>query len=278
MIASGRNISALARAALRQAFERVASGIAVDAKGYVAHAAENLVAGISLADVETDLRQGDGNELEGKFRAVHSSSALGVNVFGPFKAKPQHLRLVGQSEFSVLHFERKCHHGLVNRRAPNLDVLAENASRVVAVESKCLEYLSPHSASFSPAYAAEIVDARRAGPCFRHMMSLIEEPDTYRWLDAAQLIKHAFGLAHTFPGRDVTLLYIFWEPTNPDDYPIFAAHRAEVERFAGIVSGGDPHFTFMSYPELWRAWEAAQTPDWLSSHVARLRERYVVAL
>lgn len=221
----------------------------MNAKGYVAHAADNLVECVSLVDVEADVRQGDGNEWGGKFRAVHSSSALGVNAFGPFRTRPQHLRLVGSSEFSALHFERKCHHGLVNRRAPNLDVVAESAGRIVAVESKCLEFLSPHAAKFSPAYEAEIVDARRAGPYFLQMLSLIDAPDTYRCLDAAQLIKHAFGLAHTFPDHDVTLLYVIWEPTNPHDHPIFAAHRAEAERFAEIVSGGTPRFTFMSYPE-----------------------------
>lgn len=278
MIVSGSKTNALARTALRHAFERAAPGIVIDDKGYVAHAADNLVAGVALAQVEADLRQGDGNELKGKFRAVHSSSALGVNTFGPFKTSPRDLRLAGQSEFSALHFERKCHHGLINWRAPNLDMVAEHAGRIVAVESKCLEFLSPHSAKFSPAYEAEIVDARRAGPYFRHMLSLIGTPDTYRWLDAAQLIKHAFGLVHTFPGRDVTLLYVFWEPSNPDEHPIFAAHRAEVERFAEIVAGAAPRFTFMSYPELWRAWDAEPSPDWLSNHIGQLRARYAVAL
>ena len=30
------------------------------------------------------------------------------------------------------------------------------------------------------------------------MLRLVEAPRTYRWLDAAQLVKHAFGLSHTF--------------------------------------------------------------------------------
>jgi hypothetical protein len=34
---------------------------------------------------------------------------------------------------------------------------------------------------------------------------LMREPGTYRWLDAAQLVKHAFGIAHTFPCQDVGL-------------------------------------------------------------------------
>ncbi len=43
----------------------------------------------------------------------------------------------------------------------------------------------------------------------------------YRHLDAAQLIKHYLGLPNTFPGRDVTLLYLFWEPADAADFPGF---------------------------------------------------------
>jgi hypothetical protein len=48
------------------------------------------------------------------------------------------------------------------------------------------------------------------------MLRLIDAPDCYAWPDAAQLIKHAFGLAGRFGGRPVTLLYLYWEPANPD--------------------------------------------------------------
>ena len=43
----------------------------------------------------------------------------------------------------------------------------------------------------------------------------------YRHLDAAQLIKHYLGLRNTFPGRDVTLLNLFWKPANAADFPEF---------------------------------------------------------
>ena len=94
-----------------------------------------------MADFEADLRQGDGNELAGKFRAAHSSSALTVNVFAPFKSDISALCLAGKSGFETLHFERKCPHGLVGRRAPNLDVVAMGPNGIVAIESKCLEPL-----------------------------------------------------------------------------------------------------------------------------------------
>lgn len=267
-----------ARAAIRRGLEAYAPTTDIDSKGYVSRPSDNLVAGVGLADIEADFRQGDGNELEGKFRAAHSSSALAANTFGPFRKTPRELTLSGQTEFGALQFERKCHHGLAGRRAPNLDLVAEGAAGVVGVESKCLEYLSPHRAEFAEAYDAGILDDRRNGPWFAHMQTLRSAPNLYRWLDAAQLVKHAFGLAHTFPGRRVHLLYLFWEPRNADAYAHFRDHRAEATRFSAAVAGGAPSFAFMTYAELWREWEQKAEPDWLAPHVARLRLRYEVEL
>ena len=264
------------RSALIECFRRSRPQVALDEKGYVREASLNLIERVHLEDFEADLRQGDGNEMEEKFRAVHSSSALAVNVFAPFKANPAGLRLPGGSGFAKLQFERKCPHGIPGRRSPNLDLLADGPSGVVAVESKCLETLTPHVANFAPAYEYEIKDQRRQSAWFREMQRLVKEPKTYRWLDAAQLVKHAFGVAHTFPGQPVTLLYIFWEPANANEFPIFAEHRDEVTRFAESISGGGPEFVAMSYPELWRLWDTQSEPEWLYSHVQNLRLRYGV--
>ncbi|MGH6856751.1 MAG: PGN_0703 family putative restriction endonuclease [Methylocella sp.] len=254
----------------------------LDKKGYVSEASQNLIEGVRLRDFEADLRQGDGNEMEGKFRAAHSSSALVVNTFARFKSDPAALRLPVGGGFASLSFERKCPHGLAGRRSPNLDVVAEGPSGVVAIESKCLEPLTPHVANFAPAYYAEIRDERRrtawCTAWYREMQRLGQDPCAYRWLDAAQLVKHAFGVAYTFLGRPMTLLYLFWEPSNPEAYPIFAEHQAEVTRFAASIGGGGPEFVFMSYPDLWRSWDACTEPDWLRAHVGRLRKRYGVAV
>jgi hypothetical protein len=266
------------RSALIDGFHRSAPEVVLGENGYVSEASQNLIEGVHLEDFEGDLRQGDGNELEGKFRAAHSSSALVVNTFAPFKTKPAELPVPGGCGFANLRFERKCPHGLVGRRSPNLDVLGDGPNGVVAVESKCLEPLTPHKAEFAPAYDSEIEPQRRQTAWFREMQRLVENPRSYHWLDAAQLVKHAFGLAYTFPDRPVTLLYLFWEPSNPDEYPIFSEHRAELARFAASIIGTDePKFASMSYPELWKLWDSHAEPKWLSVHVGRLRARYAVA-
>jgi hypothetical protein len=80
-------------------------------------------------------------------------------------------------------------------------------------------------------------------------MRLTEDQTGYVWLDAAQLIKHAFGLARILGPRTVILLYLFWEPTNASSFSVFDEHRREIRDFSRRVLGGFPEFRAMSYPE-----------------------------
>lgn len=194
-------------------------------------------------------------------------------------SRPDGLNLFGKGNFSKVSFERKCPVGL--RRAatpPNLDVVAETEGHIVAVESKCTEYMTPKAAKFSDTYRDEIIDDRREGPWFKEMMRLREVPDAYRHLDAAQLIKHAFGLANTFPDRKVVLGYLFWEPVNHRDFPLFVEHRNEIEEFSERLSGAAPELAWGSYDQIWSEWDNALGGDWIKMHVSRLRARYKVEL
>ncbi|MGX6647846.1 PGN_0703 family putative restriction endonuclease [Maricaulaceae bacterium MS644] len=265
--------------ALSEAFSRQHPDIALDLNGYAADFHGTLLPGVSPEDFEGDLSSGDGNELETKFRAAHSSSGLAVNCFAPFRQRIADLTMPGHSGFDTLQFERKCPTGLRGGRAPNLDVVLSGPNSVLAIESKLTEYLSAHRADFSPAYEAQIRDARRDQGYFREMLRLQDRPDHYTWLDAAQLIKHSFGLARSFPDRPVTLLYLFWEPANPNAGPEFAAHRDEIDEFRARVEGSSPAFEAMSYPELWQSWrDSAPTPGWLNEHLENLQGRYLVSI
>lgn len=271
------SISVRAVQALAAAYRRTHPGRQLDSRGYAETSKANLLEGVSLDDFRRDFDQGDGNELEGKFLAAHSSSALAANCFGPLKTRPEELELAGTGGITRLDFERKCPTGL-RGNSPNLDLVAEAEARILAVESKCTEYLTSHEARFADAYFEKIVDDRRDSPWFAEMERLKQDPQGYVHLDAAQLIKHAFGLAHTFPGRDVTLLYLYWEPANPEADAVFARHRTEIESFAERTSDGFPRFASLSYPELWESWLGRENPDWLRAHVANLQARYLVEI
>ncbi len=130
------SIQTLAKEALRKKFV-AATGVEPDTKGYVRLPQENLVPGLDFDSIQNDLVGGDGNELgTGKFRAVHSSCALAVNSFGPFKTNPENLTLLGKQGASRLEFE----HPLPIFRGgtpPNLDVWIEREGEVLAWSPSC---------------------------------------------------------------------------------------------------------------------------------------------
>jgi hypothetical protein len=272
------NLFKRAVAALRGRFSEQYPDILLNPSGGVDTPDKNLLSGVQLADFEADLLSGDGNELQGKFLSVHSSSALAVNTFARFRRNPGELSLLGKAGFQIDGFERKCSAGIQGRRSPNLDLVTRNDDCVLGIESKFTEHLKPHEAKFSPEYDKQIVDHRRKTAWFDEMHRLIANPKAYTFLDVAQLVKHAFGLGFCFPNEEATLLYIYWEPANADDIRSLIVHREEVARFAARVSGSKPMFQSVSYPDLWTDWAQRKKPEWLSSHVNALRQRYEVCV
>ena len=182
--------------------------------------------------------------------------------------------IADKSGLTIVGFEKKCPVGLKRGTPPNLDLVLEGAGQIIGIESKCTEYLSPHTARFAQAYQEQILDARRESGWFAQMHRLSDATGDYRWLDAAQLTKHAYGINHTYPGHPVLLLYLFWEPRNAANFPVFSQHRSEIERFANRVGGSFPTFAAMSYAELWTGWANAAPPEWLARHLAQLQARY----
>jgi hypothetical protein len=97
--------------------------------------------------------------------------------------------------FDEMAFEAQVLTGL-NGTPPHLDVCLRAADRTLAIESKCLEYLRTKPAEFKPAYDT-ISDERSTSAWYRHIEVLRKDSRHYHYLDAAQLIKHYLGLAHT---------------------------------------------------------------------------------
>ena len=223
-----------------------------DQKGYTSSLADNLVDGVTMEQFQHDFEGGAGQELQTKMLAAHSSSALAVNCFSRWSLDPSNLQIGGQSRFNKLEFEAKCPTGLTNRIPPHLDLVLSSPSTVIAVESKCTEYLVKHRAKFATAYRDQITDERTETGWFSEMEVLRNQPQKYHFLDAAQLIKHYLGLARTFPNTPITLHYLFWEPANAKDFSEFAEHRSEIGQFSDAVAGPLVAFTAQSYPELWR--------------------------
>jgi hypothetical protein len=214
---SDHALGARARRALAEAYRALHPELPLDPDGYVPRFEDNLLPGVPVEAVRAALADAAGQELEGKIRAVHSSAALVANCFGPWLHDPQHLSLVGMRHFETLELEFKCRIFASARATPaHLDLLARGREGIVAVESKLTEYLKPPTPRFSPAYDRFLP---AADPWAAWIPILRADPARFRWLDAAQLVKHSLGLRQTFPGQALTLLYLYWDPRDAKAFP-----------------------------------------------------------
>lgn len=254
-------------AALLAGARAVSGSVGYDCRGYASRWQDNLMPGLPLAEIARDLGGGAGRELEGKLCAAHSSAALAVNAFGPWRIGPETLSLAGVTGFRSVRFEATCPTGL-GGRPPHLDFLAEGEV-IVAVESKCTEWMKPKSARFSPSYD-RLRGSHGDSPWYEMIQQLRAEPGRYEFLDAAQLVKHALGLLTCYGARELLLLYLYWEPRNAAEWPQCRHHRAEVEDLANRVARCSVRLLPMSYRELWEEWTSQGSPP----HQAYLRVRY----
>lgn len=242
--------------------------------GYLTDYREALLEGVTPESFVSDLEAGAGNELQGKFLAPHSSSALAVNSFGWFAGQKGRASLAGHCGLDLVGFEQKFPTGLKRAQPPNLDIVLQRKEDLIAVESKCLEYLNPKPPKFSSRYRTEILDERRNNSWFAEMERIVEgKGSSYRHLDVAQLIKHALGLGYR-QERAVTLIYLWWEPANSNEFPVFAAHRKEVERLSDMIGESQPAFRALTYTSVWEEWLASQD-ERLAGHAANLMRRYI---
>lgn len=165
-----------------------------------------------LPDVQKSFAFGDGGELgstefPGKMQAVHSSSALGVNVFQYWKsinavpviAAQCGLCRVGSQMSSDIHFEEKYPINDTFGYHPNIDVVIHNAPSAkikrFAVECKFSEAYGAHKHGGLKAKYLGLDDLWADIPNLLSFARRIS-PDDHEFvhLHPAQLVKHILGL------------------------------------------------------------------------------------
>jgi hypothetical protein len=169
--------------------------------------------------------------------------------------------------------EAQCPTGL--NGPATLDVLVEDTV-ILAVESKCVETFERHEAKFADSYR-EALAGLHVSWANEHAR-LVEDPRRYRFLDAAQLVKHYVGLRNTYPKRRVQLVYAYWRPRNATEILACAVHEAELAEFAHRVRDPRVSFQALPYDQLWASWSSPDGPTWLRHHADSLRDRYDVSL
>ena len=189
----------------------------------------------------------------GKICALHSSSALGLNIFGywqPRDRAPLGRALGLTSAIQDVRFERKFVTGVLPR-SPNLDAVLPLADgSIFAIESKFTEWFGCSGAKpLRDAYLAEGADRwAKVGLAGAQAAaeSYLVSPGYVR-LDVPQLLKHMLGLA-TQPKPWHLALIWYKDPCKTADQM-----ESEIARFKKDLGPNSAKFSAMTYQELWAA-------------------------
>lgn len=239
----------------------------------------DLLPGVPSDYVLERMLAAGGKEVEsGKFSSPESSAALAVNTFAWFTPRPELMPplpdLPDIGSASKVEVEYCARFPWNGGRHPWLDAAIFSPTHLVGVESKRFEpFRDAKSVALSPAYDRPVWGDQMTP--YEIMRDRLRSGEArFIHLDAAQLVKHAFGLvtdARRSQRRPI-LYYIFAEPLERNARPIpdaaRSAHRLEIAAFAAAVAGGEVAFAAASY----REWLAS----WPSNNVALLEHREAI--
>lgn len=249
-------------------------------RGYVRSVDDNLLSPLDDA-VRAELARG--SELSpspsrpSRLHSLYSSAALVLNVFGYWRGRDatpllSALGVPGSGEGAKLLFEEPLPTGLPGD-PPTADVaLRWPTGRVVAVESKFGEWLMRRprrQRAFKDKYFPAGLGAWEAAglPRCQALAEALQGGHLrLKWLHAAQLLKHALGLARGGASQ-WTLVYLYFEHEGREA----AAHRAEIARAREALEG-EVALVARTYQELHAALCATSGVD--AEYLRYLGERY----
>ena len=242
----------------------------------------DFLPGVPADAVLAALSRSPGNELaSGKFGSSESSAALAVNAFGWFLEKPRSMLPLPGVPMGLpvaLEIEAEMRFPWSGGRHPWLDAAITTETTLVGVESKRYEPFRPGKASsFSEAF-----DSRDWGKGMARYTAmrraLTEGRQSYRCLDAVQLVKHAYGLRtqSVKRGLGAVLVYLHaapatWANGKPVSPEAIARHEAEITDFARAVKGDDVSFVALRWSDLLADW--AKVPA-LAAHATAISARF----
>ncbi len=241
----------------------------INENGYVSNPSDNLIDEVTPDLFYDDIIQGRGNELDSKFKAIYSSSALAVNNFAIVKQHLKDFEFLGYSGFNKANYERQLETGL-SGTPPNLDFAIENNEVLIAFESKYLELLVKKKVKFNDSY-----NQNKLPYLSDFWFSLIVhyKKKTLN-LDVAQLIKHAIGLLNYNHKtlKKVVLVYIYWTPINRIEFKEYDNHSNELMEFSDLMKNQtDIEFHSLTYSEFW---DKYNNLPMFNNHFNKLRKRY----
>jgi hypothetical protein len=235
-----------------------------------------------------ELEGGDGGELKSaagqpaKIQALHSSSALGINLFDYWRELPDlsllfsacGLSRAGSQLSGEIKFEQKFPIDSRFQYSPNLDVVffpsQPQKFKVFAIECKFTEaYSSRRHSELDPKYFTN-ESVWENLPAIKRLAKKISPADTqFSFFHAAQLIKHILGLNRQFGHSQYRLLYLWYDALGEAGFK----HRQEVEEFADKVSSDGVLFHATTYQEL--IIRLAKYREQHNNYISYLTDRYL---
>jgi len=248
----------------RNNIDLVGSKIIRGQKAYTTKLSDNLFVNLDPQS-EKEISNGDGEELKSdkdnsaKMCAVHSSSAIGVNIFQYWKDKD-----ISQIAYSLglcskddklaneIHFEQKFEINSKFNKSPNIDVVINNSNdaqiKAYGIECKFSEaYSSRNHPGLKEKYLNEIGDQWDDIYNLEKLAVKISPNDNlFEHLHPAQLIKHILGMKKRYSKKGFKLLYLWYDVLGEEGYK----HRKEIEEFSEITKNDNIMFHAISYQEL----------------------------
>jgi len=208
--------------------------------------------------------EGDGKEINqedgfpAKMQALHSSSALAVNVFQYWMDKDISTiafacglcNLNNPHPESIL-FEKKFRIKGIRGNPPNLDVVIENSGesyiKAYGIECKFTEAYSGRGSHGLNKKYLERPDLWETIPNLHEFARSISPNDeVFNHLHPAQLIRHILGLRGFYGKQNYRLLYLWYDTLGEEGYK----HKEELDIFTRICKADGVKFHSMTYQEL----------------------------
>lgn len=272
--------------AKNKGIELIGSQGARGRKVYTKKLRENLFQPLT-SQARKDLEGGDGGELIGtearpaKIQALHSSSALGINLFDYWRHSVDLSTITSSCGISKkgrvfsgdIRFEQKFP---IDERfvfAPNIDVVIlphSGTYTCYAIECKFTEAYSGRGHSgLDPKYF-DNENVWKGLTTLKQLANVISPDDKrFQFLHSAQLIKHILGLNRKYGKSCYRLLYLYYDALGEPGF----LHRQEVDEFTKVAQSDGVAFHHITYQEL--ITRLAQYREQHTEYVRYLTERYL---
>lgn len=230
------------------------------------------------------LQLAGGKEIEsGKLASPQSSAALVIDAFAPYIHAPLDLPYFTGLEISdwpasFVDIEYSARFPWRGGRHPWLDAVVKTSQYLIGIESKRFEpYRDAKSVTLSEAYWRDVWgDKMAAYELLRN--DLNSKHIKYKYLDAAQLVKHAFGLRTDAVMRlGVKPILVYLHVNSPRNSPVkitakmIADHQDEIDDFSKRVKSAEVEFFALSYSD----WLTAFTGKH-AEHAKALNKKYTL--